>query len=341
MPVILPNILISAVAVVPLVRLDQYGRTQMTYIELINRFWQLDEQHAFSGDETRLYFYLLKVANASVPAWPEQFERADNKVAADNNIKSVNTMKKHRERLREIGLIDFETGGKGQGNRTRYQIRYQNLTPKLTPKPADRYQNLIPNLTPNDALVSSKVSKFDTYSIYKRLKTFYSLSKGSVRKKMSRFLRLKKQKRKPPRIPRIPPKPPARIIPLRSDPFTIKSESELLNVPFSDWYPTYQLNIAETQCRRLWLELTPEERLKAQQHTPLYVASTPNKRFRKAPTNYLEEKTFNDEIINRNETNTKSATHGASGAGGRREIIRTQYTPQKFKRSGGTGKPDA
>ena len=35
----------------------------MTYIELINNFWFLDEDWQFTCCETRLYFYLLKTAN--------------------------------------------------------------------------------------------------------------------------------------------------------------------------------------------------------------------------------------------------------------------------------------
>lgn len=52
----------------------------VTYIGLINRFWRLDETYQFSTSETRVYFYLLKVANTL--AWPAIFKHSDVRAAA-------------------------------------------------------------------------------------------------------------------------------------------------------------------------------------------------------------------------------------------------------------------
>ena len=111
----------------------------MTYIELINWFWSLDEDWEFTCCETRLYFYLLKTANRL--GWVDSWTRSDTKVSSDVGV-SVNSMKSARNRLVQAGLITFKSGGKGQRDKTRYQISYQNLTPKVEP-------NLIPNLIPN------------------------------------------------------------------------------------------------------------------------------------------------------------------------------------------------
>ncbi|QHV99260.1 hypothetical protein [Spirosoma endbachense] len=158
-----------------------------------------------------------------------------------------------------------------------------------------------------------------------------------MREKTKRFIffkRARKNKiRKRPLVPRVPPKPKPQ--PFRSDPFLLKRDAEALNVPFSQWYTLYDLNIAQDQCRRLWITLTNEERQTALQHTPAYVRSTPNKRYRKAPTNYLETKVFNDEIINRHEADSVPNS-SQSDASPQREIIRTDYGPQKFKRSSST-----
>lgn len=279
------------------------------YIDLINRFWRMDEQHGFSSEETRLYFYLLKVANASTPAWPDSFERADNKVAADNGIKSVNTMKKYRERLVTLGLIDFQAGGKGQGNRVRYQIRYQNLTPKT----AIRHQKMTPILTPKfiwDAgLVSSKMSKFDTYTIYKRLKTVNTLTIASVQKKVKSFLASKKRIRKAPLVPRVPPKPQPKPMPKFGDPFTIKSDSESLNVPYSTWKSLYPNSGNEGQLRKLWMDLDDGERVVALTHTQGYMLSAPV-RWLKSATNYLLDKEFNNPIIDRNDKPAQNTIAG-------------------------------
>ena len=47
----------------------------MNLFDLINNFWRVDEQQNFSGNETRLYFFLLHLANRSF--WVEWLEYAD------------------------------------------------------------------------------------------------------------------------------------------------------------------------------------------------------------------------------------------------------------------------
>lgn len=111
----------------------------MTYIELINQFWYIDEDWQFTCCETRLYFYLLKTANRL--GWVDSWTRSDAKVSSDVGV-SVNSMKTARNRLVQAGLIEVKIGGKGQRDKTKYLIRYQNLIPKPQP-------NLIPNLEPN------------------------------------------------------------------------------------------------------------------------------------------------------------------------------------------------
>lgn len=114
----------------------------MTYIELINNFWELDEDWQFTCCETRLYFYLLKTANRL--GWVDSWTRSDTKVSSDVGV-SVNSMKTARNRLVQAGLIEFKPGGNGQRDKTRYgircQFRCQNLIPKLQPK---HEPNLIP-----------------------------------------------------------------------------------------------------------------------------------------------------------------------------------------------------
>ncbi|WP_347553597.1 hypothetical protein [Parabacteroides merdae] len=114
----------------------------MTYIELINNFWELDEDWQFTCCETRLYFYLLKTANRL--GWVDSWTRSDAKVSSDVGV-SVNSMKTARNRLVQAGLIEFKSGGNGQRDKTRYIVRCQNLIPKLQPK---HEPNLIPNHEP-------------------------------------------------------------------------------------------------------------------------------------------------------------------------------------------------
>jgi len=91
----------------------------MNYIDLINHFWRLDDGAQFTGWETKLYFYLLKTANGL--GWVNEFWHSDGRVSANVGM-SINTLKTSRNRLKQAGLINFIPGGKGHGNKTRYQI---------------------------------------------------------------------------------------------------------------------------------------------------------------------------------------------------------------------------
>lgn len=89
----------------------------MTYIELINRFWQLDEKDPFTSQETRLYFYLLRTSN--LLDWPNSWSRKNITLAAEVGI-SVTTLYRVRDRLQQTGLIRYMAGERGAGNKTRY-----------------------------------------------------------------------------------------------------------------------------------------------------------------------------------------------------------------------------
>jgi hypothetical protein len=101
----------------------------MNLFELINNFWRLDEQLNFTGNETRLYFFLLHVANRS--RWPEWIEYADKRLAANANI-SLQVLKSARDQLKEAGLLDYVPGG-GFRVKTKYQILTLRSDPRLTP----------------------------------------------------------------------------------------------------------------------------------------------------------------------------------------------------------------
>lgn len=123
----------------------------MNYIDLINHFWRVDEGSQFTGWETKLYFYLIKTANSL--GWVNVFWHSDSRVSANVGM-SINTMKTSRNRLKQVGLIEFHTGGKGKGDKTRYQILLPNATSLSVEKPTNkslRSQKLTANLTPNDA----------------------------------------------------------------------------------------------------------------------------------------------------------------------------------------------
>jgi len=103
----------------------------MNLFELFANFWRVNEQKNFSGNETRLYFFLIHLANRSF--WTEWIEFADKKLIANVGI-SLQVLKSARERLKDAGLLDFVAGG-GHRVKTKYQILIPKSAPKLSPTP--------------------------------------------------------------------------------------------------------------------------------------------------------------------------------------------------------------
>lgn len=71
------------------------------------------------------------------------------------------------------------------------------------------------------------------------------------------------------------------------------------NINFSVFWDLYDKKVGEKEkLEKKWLSLTDTEREKAIQQIPKYKLSQPEKKFRKNPETYLNNKSFNDEIIN-------------------------------------------
>ena len=100
----------------------------MNLFDLLANFWRVDEQENFSGNDTRLYFFLVHLANRSY--WSEWIECSNKRLAANANI-SLDVLKSSRDRLKAAGLLDYASGG-GHRVKTKYQI----LEPKSDLKPS-------------------------------------------------------------------------------------------------------------------------------------------------------------------------------------------------------------
>ena len=83
----------------------------MTYIDLINDFWQEFEDEALRPNDALLYFYLLKVCNSK--GWENPFELANKRVRLCLEI-TDKAIIESRDRLVERGLIEVT---KGERNR--------------------------------------------------------------------------------------------------------------------------------------------------------------------------------------------------------------------------------
>ncbi len=78
----------------------------MNYITQIKEFWIAQEANQLSTNEVALYFYLLEVNNKL--NWNDTFKRNNAKISADLSM-SFKTMQQTRNKLQQVGLIQFKT----------------------------------------------------------------------------------------------------------------------------------------------------------------------------------------------------------------------------------------
>lgn len=90
----------------------------MNYIELINNFWRTNDEKSIGTVAGMLYFHLLDISNKQ--NWRNPFNRQNTKICADLGITNP-TLLKARNELKQRGLIEFFSKGKGDTN-VKYEI---------------------------------------------------------------------------------------------------------------------------------------------------------------------------------------------------------------------------
>ena len=84
---------------------------------------------------------------------------------------------------------------------------------------------------------------------------------------------------------------------LTINPLTINPITKV-NVPFDDFWNLYDKKVGDKEkIKTKWEKLKDSEREAIMNHLPLYKKSQPNKKYRKDPSTYLNNKSWNDEII--------------------------------------------
>jgi hypothetical protein len=73
----------------------------------------------------------------------------------------------------------------------------------------------------------------------------------------------------------------------------------IIDEQFEEFWDLYDYKKSRDKAEKAWKTLNKEEKALALLHAPVYAQSTPDKQFRKHPTTYLNNKSFNDEIIER------------------------------------------
>ncbi len=80
---------------------------------------------------------------------------------------------------------------------------------------------------------------------------------------------------------------------------------------FEQFWEAYDKNVDRANAEFKWVQLSQKEKEKVMLHVPEYVASTPDKNFRLNATNYLQNKSWENEIIKPIESNGISSKQQA------------------------------
>lgn len=86
--------------------------------------------------------------------------------------------------------------------------------------------------------------------------------------------------------------------------------NENINIDFDWFWNDYDKKVGDKQkLKKKWNKLTDEERQNAMNYLELYKQSVPDKQFRKNPETFINNKSWNDEIINRTFTTNHKLTY--------------------------------
>ena len=66
---------------------------------------------------------------------------------------------------------------------------------------------------------------------------------------------------------------------------------------FEDFWDLYDKKVGKKKAQKKWNKLKQKEKEMIMENLPAYIYSTPNKQFRKNPETYLNNESWNDEII--------------------------------------------
>lgn len=112
-----------------------------------------------------------------------------------------------------------------------------------------------------------------------------------------------------------------KLVKVVSDAEALKMQHDILNdtgsnqkSAFDMWWDMYDLKCNRAGCEKKWKKMTAAEKYACVAATPAYVASTPDKQYRKRPLSYLNQKAWNDEIIKRTNPDSQRQQRLAASA---------------------------
>lgn len=161
------------------------------YIRLINRFWVINLEYSFTGNETKLYFYLLHVCNSL--GWKNPFRNSLRQINNGTNI-SINSVKSAQKRLVESGLVFIKNGKPGNhyqyANKTEYTLTVSEIDTATDTHPdtvADTHHYTITDTHP-DTIIKLKETK-QLFDIFRKA---YPGTKRGLQTELKLFLKKNK-----------------------------------------------------------------------------------------------------------------------------------------------------
>lgn len=92
-------------------------------------------------------------------------------------------------------------------------------------------------------------------------------------------------------------------------------EDKNINIDFEWFWNDYDKKVGDKQkLKKKWQKLTDEERQNAMNYLDLYKQAVPDKQFRKNPETFLNNKSWNDEIIRSTPNNSRKLTYSEQQA---------------------------
>lgn len=103
---------------------------------------------------------------------------------------------------------------------------------------------------------------------------------------------------------------------------------------FEDFWEAYDKKVDKPQCEKKWKKINQRAREKILEHVALYVGATPDPKYRKNPSTYLNNESWNDEIILHERTPKGNKQSSRELAAALQQRIMQDAIKQQSERSG-------
>lgn len=96
--------------------------------------------------------------------------------------------------------------------------------------------------------------------------------------------------------------------------FDMDVDADYEGADFETVWDMYDKKVGRKKCEAKWRKIPFKKRLLIMRHVPMYVASTPDKKYRKNFETYLNQEAWNDEIIQSADKTKQSERYGRLSA---------------------------